>query len=71
MNTIENKKTKSKEYYLKKAQNKIKTRNYEKLNNLFESLNRDLELIAKKNNITVDELRDLLDLSKPFPYEKI
>ena len=63
-------KNSQKEYYFKKAENKIEKRDYVKLNNLFDSLNRDLEFIAKKNNITVDELRDLLDLSKPFPYER-
>ena len=63
-------KTRNKEYYIKKARAKIKKRDTVKLNKLFESLNNDLEFIAKKNNITVEELRDLLDLSKPFPYDR-
>jgi len=63
-------KVRDKEYYIKKARAKIKKRDTVKLNKLFESFNNDLEFIAKKNNITVEELRDLLDLSKPFPYDR-
>ncbi len=46
----------------------IKQKNPEKLRKLFDSLNRDLEEMAKGSGMTVDELIDILDPSNPFPF---
>lgn len=53
-------------YYRKKIG--IKKKDTEKLRKLFDSLNNDLEEMAKSSNMTVDELVNILDPSNPFSF---
>lgn len=57
---------KNAEYYRKKIG--VKKKNPEELDKLFSQLNDTLEKMAKSANMTVDELADALDPSKPFPF---
>lgn len=54
------------EYYRQKIG--IKTKNPEELEILFEKLDQTLEKMVETSGLTVDELIDALDPSKPFPF---
>ncbi|GAB4304998.1 MAG: hypothetical protein Kow0091_07600 [Geminocystis sp.] len=68
MSSIEIVKTKNKNanYYRQKIG--IKKKDPEKLRKLFDSLNKDLEEMAKSSNMTVEELVNILDPSNPFCF---
>lgn len=53
-------------YYRKKIG--IKKKDPEKLRKLFDSINKDLEEMAKSSNMTVEELVNILDPSNPFSF---
>ncbi|AFZ55084.1 hypothetical protein [Cyanobacterium aponinum] len=59
-------KNKDANYYRKKIG--IKKKDPEKLKKLFDSLNKDLEEMAKSSNMTVEELVNILDPSNPFSF---
>jgi hypothetical protein len=54
------------EYYRKKIG--IKNKNHEEIEQLFNKLNENIEKMAKSSGLTIDELIDALDPSKPFPF---
>jgi fructose-1,6-bisphosphatase/sedoheptulose 1,7-bisphosphatase-like protein len=54
------------EYYRKKIG--IKKKNPKELDILFNKLNENIEKMAESSGLTVDELIDALDPSKPFPF---
>lgn len=70
MTVIEEKKAEIRDasYYRNKIG--IKKKDPEKLKQLFDSLNEDLEEMAKSSGMTVDELTYILDPSNPFPFEQ-
>lgn len=69
MTVIKEKKSEIKDanYYRNKIG--IKKKDPEKLKKLFDSINKDLEEMAKSSGMTVDELIDILDPNNPFPFE--
>lgn len=54
------------EYYRKKIG--VKKKDSEELDKLFSQLNDTLEKMAQSSGLTLEELADALDPSKPFPF---